>query len=146
MNRERAGAGADAELEARIRSYELAAEMQTSAPELAVNVIAAARDQGAIAFGSIIGSNMANIGLIVGCTAILRPIVVKGVVIRRELPMMLLATAGALAMGFDSTLSAGGSLRPFPARNSFWGPIPRAMHGWSASSIPTPVRSTRPLS
>lgn len=86
----------------------------TSAPELAVNVIAAARDQGAIAFGSIIGSNMANIGLIVGCTAILRPIVVKGVVIRRELPMMLLATAGALAMGFDSTLSAGGSLRPFP--------------------------------
>jgi len=86
----------------------------TSAPELAVNVIAAARGQGAIAFGSIIGSNLANIGLIVGCTAILRPIVVKGVVIRRELPMMLLATAGALAMGFDSALSAGGSLPPFP--------------------------------
>jgi len=86
----------------------------TSAPELAVNVIAAVQDQGAIAFGSIFGSNMANIGLIVGCTAILRPIVIKDVVIRRELPMMLLATAGALAMGFDNALSAGGSVPPFP--------------------------------
>ena len=86
----------------------------TSAPELAINVIAAIENQGAIAFGSIMGSNMANIGLIVGCTAILRPMVIKDVVIRRELPMMLLATAAALAMGFDNALSAGGSLRPFP--------------------------------
>ena len=86
----------------------------TSAPELAVNVIAAIQDQGAISFGNIFGSNMANIGLIVGLTAILRPIVIKDVVIRRELPMMLLATAGALAMGFDAALSAGGALPPFP--------------------------------
>jgi len=86
----------------------------TSAPELAVNVIAAIQDQGAISFGNIFGSNMANIGLIVGLTAILRPIVIKDVVIRRELPMMLLATAGALAMGFDAALSAGGALPSFP--------------------------------
>jgi len=86
----------------------------TSAPELAVNVIAAIQKQGAISFGNIFGSNMANIGLIVGVTAILRPIVIKDVVIRRELPMMLLATAGALAMGFDAALSAGGALPPFP--------------------------------
>ena len=85
----------------------------TSAPELAVNVIAAVRDQGAISFGNIIGSNMANIGLIVGLTAILQPIVIKDVVIRRELPMMLLATAGVLAMGFDNALSSGGAVRPF---------------------------------
>ena len=85
----------------------------TSAPELAVNVIAAIRGQGAISFGNIIGSNMANIGLIVGLTAILRPIVIKDVVIRRELPMMLLATAGVLAMGFDNALSSGGAVRPF---------------------------------
>lgn len=86
----------------------------TSAPELAVNLIAAVQDQGAISFGNIFGSNMANIGLIVGCTAILRPIVITDVVIRRELPMMLLATAGALAMGFDNALSAGGDLPSFP--------------------------------
>ena len=86
----------------------------TSAPELAVNVIAAIQDQGAISFGNIFGSNMANIGLIIGCTAIVRPIVIRDVVIRRELPMMLLATAGALAMGFDDALSAGGALPSFP--------------------------------
>ena len=86
----------------------------TSAPELAVNVTAAWQGQGDIPFGNIMGSNMANIGLIVGCTAIIRPIVITGVVIGRELPMMLLATAGALAMGFDSALSSGGALPKFP--------------------------------
>lgn len=79
----------------------------TSAPELAVNVIAAWQGQGDITFGNIVGSNIANIGLIVGCTALIRPIVITGVVIGRELPMMLLATAAVLAMGFDSALSAG---------------------------------------
>jgi len=85
----------------------------TSAPELAVNVIAAWKGEGEITFGNIIGSNMANIGLIVGCTALIKPIVITGVVIGRELPMMLLATAAVLAMGFDSALSSGGDLAPF---------------------------------
>jgi cation:H+ antiporter len=78
----------------------------TSAPELAVNVFAALQDRGAISFGNIIGSNMANIGLIVGCTAMMRPMLVTGVVIAREIPMMLLATAAAIVMGFDSELGA----------------------------------------
>ena len=86
----------------------------TSAPELAVNVLAAWRGEGDITFGNLMGSNMANIGLIVGVTAIVRPIVITGVVIGRELPMMLLATAAVIAMGFDSALSAGGSIPPFP--------------------------------
>jgi cation:H+ antiporter len=73
----------------------------TSAPELAVNVFAAWLDRGGISFGNIIGSNMANIGLIVGCTALLRPILVERVVILRELPMMLLATAAAIVMAQD---------------------------------------------
>jgi cation:H+ antiporter len=76
----------------------------TSAPEMAVNVIAAWQGRGAISFGNIIGSNMANIGLIVGCTAFVRPIVITGVVIAREIPMMLLATAAAIIMGLDSVL------------------------------------------
>jgi cation:H+ antiporter len=73
----------------------------TSAPELAVNVIAVSQGAGAISFGNIMGSNMANIGLIVGCTALIRPIEIKGVVVTRELPMMLLATAAAVVMTFD---------------------------------------------
>lgn len=79
----------------------------TSAPELAVNVIAAWDDRGGICFGNIMGSNLANIGLIVGCAALLRPIGIHGIVVRRELPMMLLTTAAALAMGFDRLLGAG---------------------------------------
>ena len=86
----------------------------TSAPELAVNVIAAWRGEGDITFGNIMGSNMANIGLIVGITALVRPIVITGIVIGRELPMMLLATAAVIAMGFDSALSAGGDVPLFP--------------------------------
>jgi cation:H+ antiporter len=77
----------------------------TSAPELAVNVIAAWEDRVGISFGNIIGSNMANIGLIVGCTAILRPLLITGVVIAREIPMMLLATAAVVVMSFDAVLS-----------------------------------------
>jgi cation:H+ antiporter len=76
----------------------------TSAPELAVNVIAALRDRGGISFGNIIGSNMANIGLIIGITALIRPILIGGVVIRRELPMMLLATACVMIMSSDAML------------------------------------------
>jgi cation:H+ antiporter len=79
----------------------------TSAPELAVNVIAAWENRVGISFGNILGSNMANIGLIVGCTAIMRPLLITGIVIAREIPMMLLATACAVVMAFDALLTPG---------------------------------------
>jgi len=79
----------------------------TSAPELAVNLIAAFQDRPAISFGNIIGSNMANIGVIVGVTALVRPIPVRGVMIQREIPMMLLATTAVVIMGFDRILGVG---------------------------------------
>lgn len=78
----------------------------TSAPEMAVNVIAAWEGRGEISFGNIIGSNMANIGLVVGCIALVRPINITGVVISREIPMMLLATAAVIVMAFDTRLGA----------------------------------------
>ncbi len=76
----------------------------TSAPELAVNITAAIRGNGGMSFGNIMGSNMANIGLIVAATALFRPLHVKSPVIVRELPMMLLATAVAAVLGLDSIL------------------------------------------
>jgi cation:H+ antiporter len=82
----------------------------TSAPELAVNVTAAWKDSGEISFGNIFGSNMANIGLIVAITALIRPLEIKGVVTRRELPMMMLATAMAAALGLDALLGEGRSV------------------------------------
>jgi cation:H+ antiporter len=76
----------------------------TSAPELAVSVQAALTDSGTLAFGNIFGSNMANIGLIIGLAAVLHPLPIDHVVIRRELPMMLLALAAAMVMAFDVNL------------------------------------------
>jgi cation:H+ antiporter len=83
----------------------------TSAPELAVNVTAAWRGSGALSFGNVIGSNLANIGLIVGLAALMRPIDIQTSVIRRELPMMLLATAVAVVFALDSLLVGGASSR-----------------------------------
>jgi len=76
----------------------------TSAPELAVNVLAAWEDRGEISFGNIIGSNIANIGLILGIAALIRPLKIRGQVIRRELPMMLLATMAAVILAADVLL------------------------------------------
>jgi len=83
----------------------------TSAPELAVNLTAALRGSTAISFGNVIGSNLANIGLIVGLAALLRPLAVQSVVVRRELPMMLLATAVAVVFALDSVLDGDASSR-----------------------------------
>lgn len=76
----------------------------TSAPELFVNAKAALNDTGALSFGNIFGSNMANIGLIIGLTAFLNPLPIRSIVTRRELPMLLLATAAFAIMGFDTDL------------------------------------------
>lgn len=73
----------------------------TSAPEFAVNVAAAIRGDGAVAFGNIVGSNLANVGLILAGSALVRRMTIHSTVITREIPMMLLASAAALVMGFD---------------------------------------------
>jgi cation:H+ antiporter len=77
----------------------------TSAPELAVNLSAALRGSTAISFGNVIGSNLANMGLVVGAVAVLHPLAIETVVVRREIPMMLLATGVAIALGLDTLLN-----------------------------------------
>jgi len=76
----------------------------TSAPELVVNVIGALRGETALAFGNITGSNLANIGLVLGASALITPIALEGKVIRRELPLLLLATAVLFIMTLDHPL------------------------------------------
>ena len=62
----------------------------TSAPEAAIGIIAAIRDYKGIALGNIIGSNIANIGLILGLCALISPLAVKDKgVFRKEIPIML---------------------------------------------------------
>lgn len=76
----------------------------TSAPELAVSMGAALNGSGNLAFGNIFGSNLANIGLIIGLSALIRPLPIDGLVTRRELPMMILAVAAAWVMASDVVL------------------------------------------
>lgn len=63
----------------------------TSAPELVVGVSAALEGRGGIAFGNAVGSNIANLGLILGMTALISPPSVDASLLRRELPVMVLS-------------------------------------------------------
>jgi len=76
----------------------------TSAPELSINLLAVVKDNTDICFGNIIGSSIANIGLIIGVAALIKPLAVKGVIIKREIPMLVLASLLALIAGSDALL------------------------------------------
>lgn len=73
----------------------------TSAPELAVNTLAAVQGSSSIAFGNVVGSNIANVALVIGLCALLRPLRIESGIVSREIPMMLLATVAALILGLD---------------------------------------------
>ncbi|MDR5874059.1 calcium/sodium antiporter [Halomonas sp. CUBES01] len=70
----------------------------TSAPEIVVSIMAALDGTPELALGNALGSNIYNVGLIVGVTALIMPIAVHSKIIRRELPLLLLF--GAVAGGF----------------------------------------------
>jgi cation:H+ antiporter len=76
----------------------------TSAPELIVGVQAARGGHGAVALGNVLGSNLANIGLILGLTAIIRPVEVARALRSRELPVLLLSTAAILIFLRDGAI------------------------------------------
>ena len=78
----------------------------TSAPELSINLLGALQGNGGISFGNIIGSNIANIGLVIGLTALIRPLTIQSVIISREIPMMILVSVIALIAGSDTILRA----------------------------------------
>ncbi len=69
----------------------------TSAPEMAVSIISAVKGNSGIALGNVLGSNMANICLILGVIAIITPITIRKSIVRREIPFCL-ATAVVLAV------------------------------------------------
>lgn len=70
----------------------------TSAPELALNLAAAFDHNDGLAFGNVVGSNIANIGLILGLAAVISPIRVNSIVIKRELPIMIGVTVLTAAL------------------------------------------------
>ncbi len=76
----------------------------TSTPELAAT-IAAAGEHSEIILGNVIGSNIANIGMVIGIAAILVPLVVSRSTLRKEIPIMLGVSLLLIALSLDGELS-----------------------------------------
>ncbi len=77
----------------------------TSAPELMVSSLAALEGSPGIGIGNAIGSNIANIALVLGTTALILPIAVRSNILRREFPLLLVVTAACGVILYDHTLS-----------------------------------------
>ena len=77
----------------------------TSAPETAVSVQAAFNNSGDLAIGNVIGSNIANVLLILGLTALVAPLIVSRQLIRLDVPIMIGASLVTFALAWDGELS-----------------------------------------
>jgi cation:H+ antiporter len=77
----------------------------TSAPEILVSIDAAIIGKAGLAFGNAIGSNIVNIGLVLGCVALIRPIELQSVTLQREMPALLAVTLLTVSLFLDSYLS-----------------------------------------
>ncbi|PSW56464.1 calcium/sodium antiporter [Photobacterium leiognathi] len=78
--------------------------MGSSAPEMMVSATAALAGKTDTAVGNVLGSNIANIALILGITALLKPLSISSTIIRRELPLMLGVTVIAGLLLWDNYL------------------------------------------
>ncbi len=77
----------------------------TSAPEMVVSALAAINGNSGIGLGNAYGSNIANIALILGVTALVNPLMVRSKILRNELPILTGVTTLAIVLLFDLYLS-----------------------------------------
>ena len=82
----------------------------TSLPELLVSLFSSIMGNSGLSLGNAYGSNIVNIGLVLGLAAVLSPVIVKRHVVRRELPLLILATAITAYFVMDYELSRGEGL------------------------------------
>ncbi len=76
----------------------------TSAPELTVSAISASQGNPALALGNAYGSNIANIALILGATALISPILMQRSVIRGDLPILIAVSLLSIALVWDGSV------------------------------------------
>ncbi len=79
----------------------------TSAPELAVSLISSIQAKSMIAVGNVVGSNICNIALVLGLSATFQPIVSHGIVVKRDIPVMLGISLILLLFSYNSVLGRG---------------------------------------
>ena len=78
--------------------------LATSAPELLVSLVAAYKGSGGISIGNIIGSNVINIALVLGISAVIRPVVIKKQIIKIEIPYMIFISFVFWLLCLDSNI------------------------------------------
>lgn len=77
----------------------------TSAPELVVSAVASYRDNPGLALGNAVGSNIANLGLVLGVTAMIYPLRLESAALKREYPLLLLIMLVCLFMLLDLVIT-----------------------------------------
>lgn len=77
----------------------------TSAPEMVVSALAAGQGNPGIALGNAFGSNITNIALILGLTAVISPIAVHSKILRKEMPLLMLMTILVIGLLWDLDIS-----------------------------------------
>ncbi|MBN4053482.1 calcium/sodium antiporter [Haliea sp. AH-315-K21] len=77
----------------------------TSAPEIVTSATAALSGSPELAIGNVLGSNIANIGLVLGLTALICPIIIPASLLKEELPALLIVTLAALIIFLDLYLN-----------------------------------------
>ena len=77
----------------------------TSAPEMLVSGMAALNGNPHLGMGNALGSNIANVGLVLGTAALVSPMLVRSETLRREFPVLLATMAGVVLLLIDGTLS-----------------------------------------
>lgn len=80
--------------------------MGSSAPEIVVSAIASANGNMNTAVGNALGSNITNIALVLGITALVKPLIVSSITLKRELPALLIISLIAIGFMFDGELKS----------------------------------------
>ena len=77
----------------------------TSTPELVVNSLASWQGANDLAFGNIVGSNIANIALVIGLSALFVTLTIRSIIVAREIPFMILSILVLVVLVFDERLT-----------------------------------------
>jgi cation:H+ antiporter len=110
----------------------------TSAPELAVSCSAAFEGKSALALGNVVGSNVANLGLILGVTALISPPKVEKGLIYRELPVLLLTALALPALLWDGLINRVEAGALLAASFAFTAFLVRSSRGHTDPSVGDP--------
>ena len=76
----------------------------TSAPEFVISLTAAAEGSSGLALGNVLGSNVANVALVLGSAALVAPLIVDARLVRWEIPVLIAATGAVLLFGANGTI------------------------------------------